>query len=226
MSSPRRPTNTEIAIDDVVGSAADEVERRLKAEGLAQPCVTPRDVLRSRYPNDSIDDEAITEQLSDPPFAVARARSLRTPTPISHGASSLSPISLRTPPPFPAEAKRPTTHARRVAAQGGAVPRGRTRTFFSRAPSGAWIVALITLGGVTAFTAVMASRTSSFLGPVAAPPRAAARSTTAPPLGEAEPSTTAAAIPRATTADAGAALPSPAPVSPIVRPRAGRPSGR
>jgi len=226
MKPPKPPSNTEIAIDDVVGSAASEVERRLEAEGLAAPRVTPRDVLRSRYPNDSIDDEAITEQMAefvvDPPPISARARGLRTPTPLT-GSSSISPISIEprprhTPGPFSAvDAPRPNAHARRVAARGGQIPRGRTRTFLSRAPSGAWILALITLGGVTAFTAVMAARSPGFLGPSSAPlpPRAAAVAPPAPALGD----------------DAGAPIVAPtasatAPsTAPLTRPRSGRPTG-
>lgn len=171
---PRRPSNTDRAIDDVVGSAADEVERRLKAEGISRPQVTPREILRSRYPSDSVDDEAVTEEMRDPSFA---------PRTSGRGTSSLSPIAIgprpsRAPAASPSSIPpRPGPDARRAALAGGPAPRarGRTRTFFSRAPSAAWILALITLGGVTAFTAVMASRAPGLLEPASTPrPRAAA----------------------------------------------------
>ena len=154
MRRPRRPNDTEEAIDEAVESAADAVERRLDHEGIAKPRVTPRDVLRSRYPRDTVDDEeVITSLMSDEePFSrhfsddepITTPMSIPTPlapmpipTPSAirnarsgSGHSSLSPLAVgprasRSAPPV---GPRPTAHARRAAHTATPKPRAAEKT--------------------------------------------------------------------------------------------------
>jgi hypothetical protein len=194
----------------------------MDADGIPEARVTARDMLRSRYPRDTIDDEeAITEQMSEEePFArAARIPTLPSPTPPSarpprrapqaplpvpppnlpprpepspwiaapppmsprplpiprpNSNTSLSPMAVArrsSHPPTPSQGSRPSAYARRAARNG---PRVDSRTFFARAPSAPWILALITLGGVTAFTTVVATRSHVGSEPSPRAPRAAA----------------------------------------------------
>ncbi|MBX3185565.1 MAG: hypothetical protein KF819_01065 [Labilithrix sp.] len=165
MANPRRPTDTETAIEDAVDAAAEEVARKLADDGIGPARATSRDILRSRYPRDTVDDEAETEPLgayenvapSLAPFAVDRRPSTRIaarPRPRGRAPAGGAPGPLPTPASF---RRRP-----------------RPRTFFSRAPSAPWILALMTLGGFTAFVTTQLVR-------VPAPSRSAASAGARPP---------------------------------------------
>lgn len=165
----RRPNDTMHAVDDAVSAAAAEVERRLEAEGVPKACVTPRDVLRSRYPRDSFDDEAITEEISDAELFAPRPSPPGERHPPS-GTSSLSPFAVapRATRAAAPVGPRPDSHARH-AARSGSEGRGRTGTFSASARSASRLLALFVLGGATAFIAVIAARSPRPFDHAAAP---------------------------------------------------------
>ncbi|CAN5892578.1 hypothetical protein BH11MYX4_BH11MYX4_11030 [soil metagenome] len=156
----RRPNDTVHAIDTAVSAAAAEVERRLAAAGVpTEQRVTPRDVLRSRYPRDSYDDEAVTEEMphadlfpSLAPFAVDPRPSSSLPVAVAQRPAPPAPL------PAPARAGR----------------------FFASARSASWALSLFLLGGLATFAAVMAVRTHRLETALPSRPRVAAAA--APPV--------------------------------------------
>lgn len=208
----RRPNDTEAAIDDVVDAAAKEVQRRLDAEGAPKAIVTPRDVLRSRYPRDTVDDEAVTEEMNaGDPFARPVGTVRRHPP---SGTSSLSPLAID---PRSSRAPTPVTprlgpHARRVESS-SAEGRGPMRSLRTRAPSGAWVLLFGLLGGVAAFATVMAVRSADSTG--ADPPRRAAAAAEPVPLADGAAMTTVA---DAAAGPSSSVYVSPPPPTPTLRP--------
>lgn len=183
----RGPTNTEAAIDHVVTVAGCEVTRTLREEGVPPARATARDILRSRYPSDTFDDEAITEPNSESPFAPfepeppprrARAGAIDTP--------SLSPVSIsaRPRPIDRIDSTSAAPAAAPITTQATAPPRERRpapRQLVSYVRAAVWLLMLMLLGVLAGIGTVLIARDPS-RSPASSPPAPAAALPDAAPL--------------------------------------------